>query len=170
MPSLLKPMRLITAKCSGTRNRRGFGLPLCGRGVTVPISIKPKPKAAKPSIYSPFLSKPAAKPTGLGRCSPISVVGDVRGFTFGSRPMRSAQARLFSVRPCAVSGANLKINGRNKSYIMKGSLQKKAYFKRYSAFVADSRVKFRLGATPPHGAGCFCVRPHPQNLPERTRP
>ena len=25
----------MTASCSGKRNRRGFGLPTCGRGVTV---------------------------------------------------------------------------------------------------------------------------------------
>ena len=33
---LLKPMRLMMAPCSGRRNRRGRGLPGCGRGVTGP--------------------------------------------------------------------------------------------------------------------------------------
>src|SRR5690606_580518 len=37
----------------------------CGLGVTVPISIKPNPKLVISAIYSAFLSKPAAKPTGF---------------------------------------------------------------------------------------------------------
>ena len=42
-PSLLKPKRLITARSSVRRNRRGRGLPGCGRGVAAPTSTKPKP-------------------------------------------------------------------------------------------------------------------------------
>ncbi len=49
-PSLLKPIRLIMALASGIRNKRGFGLPDCGRGVIVPISMKPKPNPANASI------------------------------------------------------------------------------------------------------------------------
>ena len=49
-PSLLKPIRLIIALASGIRNKRGFGLPDCGRGVIVPISMKPKPNPANASI------------------------------------------------------------------------------------------------------------------------
>src|SRR3569623_977444 len=59
-PALLKPMRLMMSPAAGRRNWRGCGLPGFGRGVTVPISRKPKPSAARPSIYSPFLSRPAA--------------------------------------------------------------------------------------------------------------
>ena len=65
-PSLLKPMRLISACCSGRRKRRGFGLPGCGRGVTVPISRKPKPMRRTAPGQRQFLSKPAARPSGCG--------------------------------------------------------------------------------------------------------
>ena len=54
---------------------RGFGLPGCGRGVTVPASMKPKPKLPSASMWSPFLSMPAASPTGFGKSSPITVTG-----------------------------------------------------------------------------------------------
>ena len=69
-PSLLKPSRLMSASASGSRKRRGFGLPGCGRGVTVPHSMKPKPSAARPSMCAAFLSRPAASPTRLGNCEP----------------------------------------------------------------------------------------------------
>jgi hypothetical protein len=55
-PSLLKPSRLMTASSRTSRKMRGFGLPGCGRGVTLPISAKPKPKASSASGTSPFLS------------------------------------------------------------------------------------------------------------------
>ena len=45
-------------------------MPGWGKGVTVPISMKPKPKQANSSINSPFLSKPAASPTGLSNSIP----------------------------------------------------------------------------------------------------
>ena len=66
-PSLLKPKRLITASSRRRRNTRGRGLPGCGCGVTVPISTKPKPSARSASGTSHCLSKPAARPTGLGK-------------------------------------------------------------------------------------------------------
>ena len=34
----------MTASSSVSRKMRGFGLPACGSGVTVPISAKPKPR------------------------------------------------------------------------------------------------------------------------------
>jgi hypothetical protein len=51
---------------------RGRGLPGCGRGVIVPISRKPKPRRARPSIASPFLSSPAARPMRLGKRRPMT--------------------------------------------------------------------------------------------------
>ena len=45
-PPLLKPSRLIAPRSRISRNTRGRGLPGCGRGVTVPISVKPKPMAS----------------------------------------------------------------------------------------------------------------------------
>ena len=72
-------MRLIKACACGRRNIRGLGLPGCARGVTVPISMKPKPSAASPSIYVPSLSKPAANPTALGKVMPITLTGEFTG-------------------------------------------------------------------------------------------
>ena len=46
---------------------RGFGLPGCGRGVTVPTSRKPKPSVARPARWAAFLSRPAASPTRIGK-------------------------------------------------------------------------------------------------------
>ena len=46
---------------------RGFGLPGCAFGVTVPTSMKPKPIAPRPSMQRPFLSRPAARPTRFGK-------------------------------------------------------------------------------------------------------
>ena len=69
-PSLLKPSRLITAWSASRRNRRGRGLPGCGCGVTPPTSTKPKPSRNSASDTSAFLSKPAARPTGLGNVRP----------------------------------------------------------------------------------------------------
>jgi hypothetical protein len=43
-------MRLMMPRAAGRRNMRGFGLPACGRGVTVPTSMEPKPSAARPSM------------------------------------------------------------------------------------------------------------------------
>ena len=51
----------------------GFGFPSCARGVTVPISTKPKPKVFNPSKISASLSKPAANPTGLSKFKPKTV-------------------------------------------------------------------------------------------------
>jgi hypothetical protein len=88
-PSLLKPSRLITAWCSGSRNMRGLGLPSCGRGVTVPISTKPKPSANRASMWSPFLSMPAASPTGFGNSSPNALTGiGAADASSGLRPLR----------------------------------------------------------------------------------
>ena len=61
-PLLLNPNLLSNDLSFLFLNNLGFGLPYCFRGVTVPISMNPTPKADKQSIYSPFLSKPAAIP------------------------------------------------------------------------------------------------------------
>ena len=55
-------------------NSLGFGFPDCARGVTVPISTKPKPKVSSPSKISASLSKPAANPTGLSKFKPNTVL------------------------------------------------------------------------------------------------
>ena len=46
---------------------RGCGLPSCGKGVTVPASQKPKPMRNKGPMTRPFLSNPAAMPSGIGK-------------------------------------------------------------------------------------------------------
>ena len=56
---------------------RGFGLPGCASGVTVPTSTLPKPSAPKASMQRPFLSSPAARPMRLGKRRPASVTGIV---------------------------------------------------------------------------------------------
>ncbi len=77
MPQLLKPNRLMTASSSASRNSRWPELPGCGRGVTVPASTNPKPSASMASQTSACLSKPAARPTGLGKSRPHTEVARI---------------------------------------------------------------------------------------------
>jgi hypothetical protein len=69
------PIRLMTASSSTSRKTRGFGLPACGRGVTVPISRCPNPNAANPRTPMPSLSYPAASPTGFLNRKPSTSTG-----------------------------------------------------------------------------------------------
>ena len=69
-PSLLKPIRLIMAWSSLRRNNLFLGFPACPFGVSVPISINPNPKLDNCLYKTAFLSKPAARPTGLGNFKP----------------------------------------------------------------------------------------------------
>ena len=69
-PELLKPRRFTNARSLGRRKMRGLGLPDCASLVTVPTSTKANPSAHKASAASPFLSKPAARPTGFEKASP----------------------------------------------------------------------------------------------------
>src|SRR5947207_11490787 len=86
---------------------RGFGFPGWALAVTVPTSTKPKPSAAQAGRATPFLSKPAARPTGLGKARPKTVLG-LGGGLKRSR-IRSADAseeaarRLRIARLCAAS-------------------------------------------------------------------
>jgi hypothetical protein len=48
----------------------GLGLPFWAKGVMVPTSIKPNPRAPRESIKSPFLSRPAATPSLLAKSIP----------------------------------------------------------------------------------------------------
>ena len=82
-------MRLMTASSRSSRNSRGRGLPVCGFGVTVPISTKPKPSRSSASGTSAFLSKPAAMPTGLGKFRPKARTASFG--SSGSRPDRRQQ-------------------------------------------------------------------------------
>ena len=60
----------MSARSAASRKRRGRGLPACGSGVTVPTSTKPKPRPSSASGTSPSLSKPAARPSGIGKVEP----------------------------------------------------------------------------------------------------
>ena len=56
---------LTTALSWASLNTRGRGFPICGCGVTLPISTKPKPILNRPGMASACLSNPAAIPMGL---------------------------------------------------------------------------------------------------------
>lgn len=79
-------------------------MPLWGCGVTVPASMKPKPKRIKGAIADAFLSNPAAKPMGLVKSWPSACVAST-----GSSGCRSPPAKpnrsAHNARLCAVSGS-----------------------------------------------------------------
>jgi hypothetical protein len=56
---------LIIARCDGSRNTRGRGLPSCGSGVVPPTSTIAGPSANSGSGISACLSRPAEMPIGL---------------------------------------------------------------------------------------------------------
>src|SRR5690606_9118231 len=113
-PWLLKPMRLITARSPVRRKRRGFGLPGCGRGVTLPTSTRPKPSRSSGPTASAFLSKPAARPIGLAKRRPHSRTARLGSSIAAARGTRPALSRR-STRPWARSGSS-----RNSSGLSQG--------------------------------------------------
>jgi hypothetical protein len=109
-------MRLMSALASVMRNMRGFGLPGCGNGVTVPISTKPKPSDATPSRKAPSLSRPAARPTALGKRMPMTLRGVPLGFGFRrDRPSVAARFKECIVNSWAFSGCIEKSSGRTNA-------------------------------------------------------
>ena len=69
----------VDQRAVGSRRKtRGRGLPGCGRGVTVPISTKPKPEPQQRSGTRASLSKPAAMPIGFGKSRPQRRVRSTR--------------------------------------------------------------------------------------------
>ena len=97
-PSLLKPKRLMTARSRDRRNRRGRGLPGCGRGVAAPTSTKPKPARPSAATAWAFLSRPAARPSGFGRSRPARRVAS-RGEVIGARARAEAGAEAEDGEP-----------------------------------------------------------------------
>ena len=75
----MNPSRLISARSASSRKTRGRGLPGCGRGVTVPISTKPKPSRSSASGTRASLSNPAAMPIGFGKSRPQRCVRSTGG-------------------------------------------------------------------------------------------
>src|ERR1043166_462141 len=94
---------------------RGLGLPGWDFAVTVPISTKPNPSAARAGIATPFLSKPAARPMGVGKVSPKSLFGFGSGANRSS--WRSTRGRVEAARSariarlCAASADRVKSAG-----------------------------------------------------------
>lgn len=82
-PLLLKPIRLMIALSSSSRNSRGFGFPDCGLGVMVPTSIPPNPCFNSVGMHSAFLSNPAASPTGFRTFMPAIFVSSAGCFITG---------------------------------------------------------------------------------------
>src|SRR5690606_25627262 len=114
-----------------------FGLPGCGRGVTVPTSTKPNPSCDRPQMASPFLSRPAASPTGLGNSSPITRTGSLVG-ALASRPLSpSLPPAPIRSRESSweVSGVNLNSNWRASLYI-----RNLEFWKEWRRSIAVARV------------------------------
>ena len=95
---------------------RGFGLPGCASGVTVPTSTLPKPIAPKASMQRPFLSSPAARPMRFGkaqagerhrivdaalrrRCRPAACAGSPPARRGSGRARAPGRARTGTVGP-----------------------------------------------------------------------
>jgi hypothetical protein len=93
-------MRLITARSSASRNSRGFGLPACGRGVSVPTSTKPKPSPA--SARAPrILVEPGGEPDRRGEASPATSIASDRKAAAAARQQLQRPDRR-AMRPLGV--------------------------------------------------------------------
>jgi len=119
----------MIASSGSSRNRRGLGFPLWGRGVTLPTSTKPNPKSNSASTATPSLSKPAARPNGDANVFPQQVLWSARRTSCSAqvaacalrsswelarhhqatRPCDSAQ----SARSWACSGSSRNSSGRS---------------------------------------------------------
>ncbi len=115
-PSLLKPIRLISASASGSRKRRGLGLPGCARGVTVPHSMKPKPSVGERVDVRGVLVEARGEPDAIGereshRRRPAMPGPAAR--TPARCRTRAAASRPANAISCAVSGSSANRNGRN---------------------------------------------------------
>ena len=104
-------MRLITAWSGSRRNSRGRGLPACGRGVTVPVSTKPKPRRISAATADGVLVEPGGQADRIGE--PPAQRVDRQS---GGRPCRApGQPNRGAARsgpdPCARSGSTQRISG-----------------------------------------------------------
>ena len=110
-------MRLITARSGASRNSRGRGLPACGRGVTVPVSMKPKPRRNSACDRHGVLVEPGGQADRI-REPPAQ---RVRSREIGSsvRRARPAKPRRNAPRasPCARSGSIHRNSGRKTDAI-----------------------------------------------------
>ena len=74
LPSLARPTCTIIESYSGRRWNHGFGLPAQGREVVEPTVSNPKPALSISTGISQFLSRPADRPNGLVKSTPITEV------------------------------------------------------------------------------------------------
>ncbi|MNC90089.1 hypothetical protein D3C83_61390 [compost metagenome] len=81
--------------------------------------MKPKPNRASASMQAPFLSRPAARPTGLGNERPITVRAQAAGAggAGNGRPAPSRTDKAFRVTWCAVSASSANSSGRTSGYM-----------------------------------------------------
>src|SRR5208283_3774036 len=168
----------MTARSSSRRNTRGRGLPGCGSGVSVPTSTKPKPSPGVASKTSAFLSKPAARPTGLSKESPKARVfkraSPTGGETFGRRRKAAIVAR------CAVSGSRPRKAAAGRSKITRASPRNHGGRRRRAArgaprarpraaAVRKDAGRDRRRATPPTSARRRVPPRRPQRAANRLR-
>ena len=148
-PSLLKPSRLISAPASGMRNMRGFGLPGCASGVTVPTSTKPKPIAPKRVDAAAVLVEPCGQADAVGKASgPRSSPGrrHARLRDSATSGVRWIRASAASVRSCACSGSSPNRKGRASGKGMQRHdgrrfWHRRAYFAAGPRAMADQRIE-----------------------------
>jgi len=76
-PSLARPTCTIIESYSGRRWNHGRGLPGQGRDVVEPTVSKPKPTLSSSTGISQSLSRPADRPNGLAKSTPITLVSSI---------------------------------------------------------------------------------------------
>ena len=110
-PTLLNPIRLISACCSPSRNILGRGFPCCACSVIPPTSMKPNPSVSQALRVAPCLSMPAANPRGFLNVNPSKLTGlailgrlrrrSQRPIPFASIKRRPRRARAWACsEPC----------------------------------------------------------------------
>lgn len=93
-------------------------MPSWGRGVTVPTSMKPKPKRISGAMATAFLSNPAARPIGLVNARPNACVASTGSSCSGPRPA-GPNRRPHNARLWAVSGS-IRRNKGNTAEVIPG--------------------------------------------------
>src|SRR5688572_4855965 len=109
-------------------------------------------------MCAPFLSRPAARPTGLGKVRPNARVGSGAGRrpSSGLSPLRYAASIAASVAPCAVSASSPNRKGRTMEY-MSGSGGWRSEVE-LDALCQRQRVGVVDGIRLPAHVGAPCIR------------
>ena len=99
-------MRLITARSCARRNSRGRGLPACGRGVTVPVSMKPEAETHQPAQARPHPCRTPRPDRSGWELKPNACIpgADRRGVGRGAESETKAERPRRN--PCARSGSH----------------------------------------------------------------